>query len=205
MRITRPPLALRPSPSRAGRVRRAARRRRCSATTTVSTIAMPGDDRQPRRGLDPVSPSAIRLPHDGCGGWTPAPRNESAGLDEDVGRDDQREEDEHRRTRCSGGSPPNMIRSGPAPWARRRLDELLLAQRQDLAAQRPADVRDRARRRSRASGSRDCPPLMLIGSPELWWKPLTDSAVPSAIASRITGNAQIRSKKREITQSVEPP
>ena len=38
-----------------------------------------------------------------------------------------------------------------------------------------------------------------------WWKPLTDSAVPSAMPSRMTGKAQIRSKKREMTQSVAPP
>ena len=38
-----------------------------------------------------------------------------------------------------------------------------------------------------------------------WWKPLIASAEPSAIESRITGNAQTRSKKRVITQSAQPP
>ena len=43
---------------------------------------------------------------------------------------------------------------------------------------------------------------MLIGP---WWKPLMLSAVPSAIPSRMTGKAQIRSKNREMIQSVAPP
>jgi hypothetical protein len=34
---------------------------------------------------------------------------------------------------------------------------------------------------------------------------LIESAVPSAIANRRTGKAQIRSKKREISQSTQPP
>jgi hypothetical protein len=38
-----------------------------------------------------------------------------------------------------------------------------------------------------------------------WWKPLTARAVPSAIPSSTTGKAQIRSKKREMIQSVTPP
>ena len=38
-----------------------------------------------------------------------------------------------------------------------------------------------------------------------WWKPLIESALPSAIASRNTGNAQIRSKKRVMIQSTQPP
>ena len=38
-----------------------------------------------------------------------------------------------------------------------------------------------------------------------WWNPSTASAVPSAIPSRITGNAQIRSKEREMIQSEAPP
>ena len=35
----------------------------------------------------------------------------------------------------------------------------------------------------------------------VWWKPLIESAVPSAIPSRMTGKAQIRSKNREMIQS----
>ena len=33
-----------------------------------------------------------------------------------------------------------------------------------------------------------------------WWKPLIASAEPSAIPSRITGNAYMRSKKRVIDE-----
>ena len=38
-----------------------------------------------------------------------------------------------------------------------------------------------------------------------WWKPLIDSALPSAIASSSTGKAQIRSKERVMIQSAQPP
>ena len=38
-----------------------------------------------------------------------------------------------------------------------------------------------------------------------WWNPLIESALPSAIASSSTGNAQIRSKERDTNQSVLPP
>ena len=46
----------------------------------------------------------------------------------------------------------------------------------------------------------------LPGSIEMpkWWKPLIDSALLIAIASSSTGNAQMMSKKREISQSHEP-
>ena len=40
-------------------------------------------------------------------------------------------------------------------------------------------------------------PLSMLIGPQ--WRPLIASAAPSAIASRITGNAQMRSKKRVIT------
>ena len=43
---------------------------------------------------------------------------------------------------------------------------------------------------------------MAIGPTEIPW---TSSAVPSAIASRYTGNAQITSSEREIRESVNPP
>jgi len=36
-----------------------------------------------------------------------------------------------------------------------------------------------------------------------WWNPLIESAVPSAIARSKTGKAQMRSKKREISQSAQ--
>ena len=39
----------------------------------------------------------------------------------------------------------------------------------------------------------------------VWWKPLIERAVPSAIPSRTTGKAQIRSKNREMIQSEAPP
>jgi hypothetical protein len=48
-------------------------------------------------------------------------------------------------------------------------------------------------------GIQRLPASMLIPK---WWKPLIESAVPSAIASSSTGKAQIRSKKREMIQSV---
>src|SRR5437763_1340891 len=60
-------------------------------------------------------------------------------LREDVVRDDQREDHEHRRSDVR-----QQFIEHRAPRARslrrRGFDELLLAQRQDLAAQRPADV-----------------------------------------------------------------
>ena len=162
-----------------------------------------GDDRQPRRGRDArPGPPRSAFPHDGCGGWTPAPRNDSAASSEDVVRDDQREEDERRRRDVredlrehDRGGSTRPARSPP----RRTPSRAATGSARAAAGRRTGS----ARTRSRASGSRGCPPLMLIGPK--WWKPLIDSAEPSAIASRITGNAQIRSKKREMTQSVEPP
>ena len=49
------------------------------------------------------------------------------------------------------------------------------------------------------------PETLTVKSPKFQWTPLIARAEPSAIASRITGNAQIRSKKRVITQSSQPP
>ena len=90
---------------------------------------------------DQVWPSAISVPHDGVGGCTPAPRNESAAsvtmLFAMISVKKTSSE-----LAMFGSSSLNMTRSGLAPCDDRRLDELLLAQRQDLAAQRTPDVRD---------------------------------------------------------------
>ena len=51
-------------------------------------------------------------------------------------------------------------------------------------------------------GIQRLPDSMSIGP---WWKPLIASAAPSAIPSRITGSAAIRSNARVITQSDQPP
>ncbi len=146
-----------------------------------------------------LSPPGSASPTTDSGGCTPAPRNERptsvrmlfAMISvKRTSTDDA----------MFGSSSVNMIRTGRA-LRDRGLDELLLAQRQHLAAQRPPDVGDEDERDD-TSGSRGSPLGMSIGP---WWKPLIESAVPSAIPSRITGNAQIRSKKREMTQSRPPP
>ena len=83
----------------------------------------------------------------------------------------------------------------------RGLDELLLAQRQHLAADRSRHVGhvdeadDQDRDPERAAREIDSGPI---------FSPPTASAVPSAIPSSSTGKAQITSIVREITESVQP-
>ena len=95
----------------------------------------------------------------------------------------------------------NMIRSGPAPCAVAastnsfsRSDRIWPRSGRPTYGMRTYEMT--------AVGIQRLPEWMLMPK---WWKPLIDSAEPSAIASRITGKAQIRSKKRVMIQSSQPP
>ena len=185
------------SPS--GRARPAARRRARLKASTVSSSARPGKSmyhhaRVEDRGrvgdhLRPSSPS---------GGWTPTPRNDSAASKQDVRRDEQRGVDDDRRDEVgqdlAEDDPP--VRGAERA---RGLDELLLAQRQHLAADDARDVRPvddaRSRRSRRSRPGLISPPRQPLPSEHA-------DAMPSA-SSRI-GNASTTSMTRESSVSTQP-
>ena len=63
------------------------------------------------------TPSSIIVPHDGLGGWTPAPRNDSADSSSTALAISRVKNTSSVETRF-GTTSVTMIRSGPAPWAR---------------------------------------------------------------------------------------
>src|SRR5215210_3875155 len=97
------------------------------------------DDREPGCGDDPRlavgdqrPPGRVRRLYSGA-------EEREAGLGEDVVRDDQREEDEQGR----GDVRQELAEHDPrraGSLSSRRLDELLLTEREDLAAERTPDV-----------------------------------------------------------------
>src|SRR6266540_1831054 len=96
---------------------------------------------QPRRRRDPLltrcdqrSPRRVRR-------LDARAQERKRGLGQDVVGDDQREEDEHARRNVRKDLREHDARRARA-LGDRRFDELLLAEREDLAAQRPPDVRD---------------------------------------------------------------
>ena len=128
-------------PRLAARVERVAqaRRRRCSATSTVSMIIRPGMIASSGWMLSSSTPTVIIVPQEEFGGCTPAPRKErpaSKSMLLAIIRVKKTMIVEARLGRIS----PNITRSGPGPLGDRGLDELFLAQRQHLAADRPGDV-----------------------------------------------------------------
>src|SRR5215212_3381342 len=100
-----------------------------------------GRERQPRRRGDPLLPRRDQRPPRRVRRLHAGAEERESGLGEDVVRDDQREEHEHARRDVRedlGEHDPRCARA----LSDRGLYELLLAQREDLAAKRPADVRD---------------------------------------------------------------
>ena len=63
------------------------------------------------------TPSSIIVPHDGFGGWTPAPRNDSAASSRIALAIRSVKKTITVEARF-GITSVNMIRIGPAPWAR---------------------------------------------------------------------------------------
>ena len=83
--------------------------------------------------------SAIIPPHEGVPPPTPTPEERQRRLEQDVGRDEQRGVDDQRREQVGedlAHDDPAVRRAERA----RRLHELLLAQREDLAAHDARDV-----------------------------------------------------------------
>src|SRR5207247_2091629 len=89
----------------------------------------PGYERQPGRGHDPILTLRDQDPPGGVRRLDASAEERQPGLREDVGRDDQREEDERRRGDVREQlEEHDANRPGPEPAS--RLDELLLAQRE---------------------------------------------------------------------------
>ena len=125
--------------SPAGRTRRGRRRRRRSGRGRSARASRPARSRDAGPDRMWSTPSPIIVPHDGSGGWTPTPRKPRAAssriafatisgkktisVDARFGQD-LREHDPH---------VPRALRA-------RSLDELLLAQGEHLAADRPRHV-----------------------------------------------------------------
>src|SRR3954462_11342542 len=140
------------------------------------------------------------MPHDGFGGWPPAPRNDRAAsvrmLLAMISVKNTRTLDV-----MLGRISANMTRSGLAPCA---IDDSTnsFSRRERIWPRSGRPTYGISTYEMTSVGIHRLPLLTCIG-PQLM--PLIDNAEPSAIASRITGNAQIRSKKREMIQSGLPP
>ena len=106
----------------------------------ISTITRPGKVTSHQNLSPSLWPSLMRTPSAGLGGWTPKPRNERRRLGQDRGGDDQRRVDDDRpdgvREDVADDDPP-VAGTGRL----RRLDELLLAQREEGAAHDPGEAR----------------------------------------------------------------
>ena len=141
------------------------------------------------------TPSSIIVPQDGFGRLHAGAEERERRLEQDRVRDEQREEDEHRRGDVRHDLAEHDPQRAHALGAG-GLDELLLAQRQHLAAHRPRQVGDVDERDHEGRDREAVRPAIVIG-PSL--SPPSASDVPSAIPSRITGNAQRMSRTREMT------
>ena len=147
-----------------------------------------------------LEPSSIIVPHEGFGSLTPAPRYERA-TSVRIAFATIKVNSTSTEDAMFGRSSVNMIRTGPAPWA----VAASMNSRLRSASTWPRSGLPMYGMKTKAItpiGIQRLPPEMLRPK---WWKPLIESAVPSAIPSRTTGKAQIRSKKREMIQSRIPP
>src|SRR5436190_5573792 len=167
---------------------------------TVRTIARPGTTVSHGAVVRRVWPSEMSVPHDGFGGCTPAPRNDSAASVRML-----LAMMSVKKTRTVdamlGRISANMTRKGFAPCEiDASMNSFSRSERICPRSGRPTyGIRTYA---ITSVGIQRLPVSMLIG-PQ--WRPLIESAAPSAIARRITGKAQRRSKNREISQSPQPP
>ena len=124
--------------------------------SAMTTITRPGNVTSHQAEKPETWPSAMSFPSAGVGGWTPKPRNESAAsmriaaaissvIVTTIG------------PMLLGSMCRNMIRQIPRPGCLRRLDELLLAQREERAADDACEVRPEEERKDEPDRGTACP------------------------------------------------
>ena len=91
--------------------------------------------------MSSLRPSAIIVPHDGDGGCTPAPRNDSAASSR-IALATMSGKNTSSVDARFGSSSLNMIRRLPEPWARAASTNSFSRSDEDLAADRPREVDD---------------------------------------------------------------
>ncbi len=119
----------------------------------MTTITRPGNVTSHQAVKPETWPSAMSFPSAGVGGWTPKPRNESAASMRIAAAIEQRHRDDDR---------PDAVRQHVAehdsqiarPGCLRRLDELLLAEREERAADDACEVHPEEERKNEPDAKR---------------------------------------------------
>src|SRR6185312_15220040 len=176
--------------------------------STVIMIAMPAKRLICGAVASEDCPSSIIVPQDGFGTFTPAPRKERP-TSVRIAFAMMSVKSTSTEEAMFGSSSVNMIRVEPAPCAvaasmNSRLRRASTWPRSGLPmyGMKTNAITNTVIQRLEPERLR---PMKVPKRWKPWWRPFTSRAVPSAIASRMTGNAQMRSKKREMIQSTIPP
>ena len=121
--------------------------------SAMTTITRPGNVTSHQAEKPETWPSAMSFPSAGVGGWTPKPRNESAASMRIARGDQQRHRDDDRPDTARQHVPEHDSEI-PRPGCLRSLDELLLAEREERAADDTCEVQPEEERKDEPDAER---------------------------------------------------
>ena len=119
----------------------------------MTTITRPGIVTSHQAEKPETWPSAMSFPSAGVGGWTPKPRNESAASMRIARGDQQRHRDDDRPDAARQHVPEHDSEI-PRPGCLGSLDELLLAEREERAADDTCEVHPEEERKDEPDAER---------------------------------------------------